>query len=72
MMIIIIIAFILLITMYFQSKDNITIVAVIISFTLGILGDVLNNDYNLHLPGLGSILSIVTMGAFIIKIKKNK
>lgn len=46
------------------------IFAMLVSFIFGILGEVLNHDYSLNLPGLGSILSIVVMGAFILKFCK--
>lgn len=46
------------------------IFAMLVSFVVGILGEVLNHDYSLNLPGLGSILSIVVMGAFILNSHK--
>lgn len=67
----IIIAFILFVYIYCMNKKNIIIIAIFTSFILGVLGEVLNNDYNLNMPGLGSIFTIITMGTFIMK-QKNK
>ena len=47
------------------------ILSVIASLGLGIIGTALNNDFGLNIPDLGAILSVVTMGTFImIEVKK--
>ncbi len=48
------------------------IVAMITSLVLGIIGAVLNKDFGLNIPDLGAILSIVTMGTFIIYFNDKK
>ena len=48
------------------------ILAMIASLVLGIIGAVLNKEFGLNIPDLGAILSIVTMGAFIICFNDQK
>ncbi len=48
------------------------ILAMIASLVLGIIGAVLNKEFGLNIPDLGAILSIVTMGTFIIYFNDKK
>lgn len=53
-----------------KSKDNSRFkifLAMYVSFLAGIFGELLNLSFNLNLSGLGTILSVVVMGAFILK-----
>lgn len=38
----------------------------LVSFVIGILGEIINFENNLNIQGLGTILSVVTMGGFIM------
>lgn len=50
-----------------------TILCILFSLVLGILGSVLNHELALNIPDLGAILSIVSAGGFIMyEVKKVK
>lgn len=44
----------------------INIIAIFLSLGMGILGAVINLDFGLNIPDLGAVLSITTMGSFIL------
>lgn len=50
-----------------------TFLCVLVTFFLGILGSVLNFEFSLNFPDLGTILAITSASGFIMhQIKKKK